>query len=165
MNSKSSHQKPEKPIGKLSLGSSAKGQLLSHNPSHSSLAIGQSMGTLFTELTSAEALPQEILALGEDLQRYNESQLQYMDATRLENISCSHAVKKWAFERMQELKIPYEMKNRINTGSNRGKRGRACYLENTGPSGRLSSNRQLLPQARSHANRDGSPCGRDGINL
>lgn len=113
MNSKSSHQKPEKTIGKLSLGSTAKGRLLSHAPSSNSLAIGQSMGTLFTELNPAEALPQEILALGEELQRYNESQLQYVDATLLENVSCPHAIKKWAFERMQELKIPYEMKNRL----------------------------------------------------
>ena len=100
MNSKSSHQKPEKPIGKLSLGSTANGQLLSHAPSGNSLAIGQSMGTLFTEVISAEALSQEILVLGEDLQRYNQYQLQYVDATLLENVSCSHANNMWAFERM-----------------------------------------------------------------
>lgn len=71
------------------------------------------MGTLSNEIISAGTLPVEVLALGEDLQRYNESQLQFVDATLLESVSCPHAIKKWAFERMQALKIPYEIKNRL----------------------------------------------------
>ncbi len=113
MSSTSSQGSPEKSGGKLSLGLSGKGQLLSREPSDNSLAIGQSLNVLSSELRSTEEMPLEVVALSDDLERHSESQLQYVDATLLENLSCPHAIKKWAFQRMQELKIPYEVKNRL----------------------------------------------------
>lgn len=113
MNSNSSQENPEKPGAKLTLGSSSKGQLLSHEPSGNSSAIGQSLAVLSCELKSIEELPTEVATLGEDLVRHNAVHLQYVDLGILEKASCPHAIKKWAFERMQEIKLPYEMKNRL----------------------------------------------------
>lgn len=87
--------------------------MLSHEPSNNSLPIGNSLSVLSRELESREELPIEITTLGEDLQRHNQTHLQYVDAGLVESSSCPHAIKKWAFERMQALKVPYEMKNRL----------------------------------------------------
>ncbi len=113
MNSNSSQGNPDKPGAKLTLGLSGKGQLLSHEPFGNSSAIGQSLTVLSCELKSIEELPSEVATLGEDLLRHNEANLQYVDLGLLEKASCPHAIKKWAFERMQEVKLPYEMKNRL----------------------------------------------------
>jgi len=113
MNSKSSQGNPDKPGAKLTLGFSGKGQLLSHEPSGNSSAIGQSLTVLSCELKSTLELPSEVANLGEDLLRHNAVHLQYVDLGLLEKASCPHAIKKWAFERMQEIKVPYEMKNRL----------------------------------------------------
>jgi len=113
MDSKSTGGGPGKGDGKLSLSSQSKGHLLSHAPSGDSLAIGQSLAVLSTELVSTEELPYEISNLSDDLKKHNEAHLQYVDPGLLEKSSCPHAIKKWAFERMQSLKVPYEMKNRL----------------------------------------------------
>lgn len=113
MNSNSSQGNPEKAGSKLSLGSSGKGQLLSHEPSGNSLAIGQSLTVLSCELKSTEGLPTEVATFGDDLLKHSEAHLQYVDMGLLEKASCPHAIKKWAFERMQDVKLPYEMKNRL----------------------------------------------------
>lgn len=113
MNSKSKQGGSGRRDGKLSLSSQSKGHLLSHEPSGASLAIGQSLSVLSAELTTTEELPFAVSTLSDELRRHNEVHLQYVDSDLLEKSSCPHAIKKWAFERMQSLKIPYEMKNRL----------------------------------------------------
>lgn len=113
MDSKTTGGNPSTRGERLSLSSAGKGCLLSSEPKSNALAIGQSLNDLFIELSSGKEGSPEFRLVAEQLKRHNQAHLQYVDQGLLETVSCPHAVKKWAFERMPSLRIPYDMKNRL----------------------------------------------------
>ncbi len=99
----------EKKKGKLALGGGGVGTLLSHEPKQNAVVIGKTLVELSSELESHEDEGIEPDAL----KQHQIANIQYVDQANLEKVSCHHAIKKWAFERLPGLKIPYEVKNRL----------------------------------------------------
>lgn len=63
---------------------------------------------------STETSPFEV-GITSKLLKHTSENAQYIEEERLEKISCPHALKKWAFERMSQLNVPYEMNSRLKS--------------------------------------------------
>ena len=111
---KSEHPKGNgKKRERLALAAHGKEKFLSHEPTGSGTLIGQSLAELSNALkASTETCPFEI-GITSELLEHNAKNVQYIEEERLEKISCPHALKKWAFERMSQLNLPYEMNSRL----------------------------------------------------
>ena len=111
--------KSERPKGngekreRLALPVHGKEKFLSHEPTGSGALIGQSLAELSDALkASTEKSPFEV-GITSELLKHNAENVQYIEEKRLEKISCPHALKKWTFERMSQLNVPYEMNSRL----------------------------------------------------
>lgn len=99
--------------GKLALSGSGAGALLSHEPQSNTVAIGQTLTDLTGFLESIDLFDTDSQSFTSKLKEHHEANQQFVDPAQIERVSCPHSIKKWAFERMPELKIPYEVKNRL----------------------------------------------------
>lgn len=98
---------------RLSLAAHGKEAFLSHEPIASGTLIGQSLAQLSDALKASVATCPFEAGITSELLKHNAENVQYIEEKRLEAVFCPHALKKWAFERMSGLKLPYEMKNRL----------------------------------------------------
>lgn len=99
---------------KLSLKSESKSGLLSPVPGGpDSLRLGESLSALSTVLKNDVQLLDEYSYAGDDLDAYRVQNRLYVDESVVDALTCSQSVKRWAFERLSPLKLPYEVKNRL----------------------------------------------------
>jgi|GEM_PF-3996816 len=150
---KSEHPKGNgKKRERLTLAAHGKEQFLSHEPTGGSTLIGQSLAVLSNALKeSTDSNPFEI-GITSELLKHNAENAQYIEEKLLEAVSCPHAIKKWAFERMSQLALPYEMKNRLKPRDIE-ENADGGYSQAAGSSGGFSADLKFLPKSAGYAGR------------